>query len=129
MDTIKIIIYEQMQEGTSFDIKQQQELKKQGNRPVGIVKASFDEAIGESIYYTVESVVFFDTVRLTVIDKYMRFNYCIYRINEDHKLIYDHVASTKGVLEEGKITDIRYSNEKEELEYIFFNGEEYKGRI
>lgn len=129
METKKITIYDHREEGSSMDIKQQQKLKKQGKRPLGLAKVFFDEAIGDDIYYTIDRIIYYDSVRITVIDRFMRCNYCVYRINEDHKLIYDPIASTHNVLDNANITDIRFYNEKDGTEYIFYNGKKYEGRI
>ena len=127
--TNKIIVYEEYNVDTSIDVLEQKKLGKQGKRPFGVVTAVFDEAIDKSIYYRIESITVFDTVQITVLDKLQRVNYCIYRINNNNKLIYDPVSSTKCVLDEGKIISIKFCNEKEEIEYDFFDGEKYEGKI
>lgn len=121
----EIVIYEEYEIGTSIDVLKERAGK---NRPIGIASVSFDEATGGSIYYTIDSVIYFDTVRVTVIDKFQRWNYCIYRIDENH-LIYDPLASERKKLAKGRITEIRFLNEREDVEYSFYSGEEYKGKI
>ena len=128
METKKITIYEKHQVGTSIDVLKQIELRKEGKRPLGIASIRFDEAIGGAIYYTIDRVIFFDTVRITVINDFQQWNYCVYRI-AGNNLIYDPIYSKKGSLEKGAITDIRFLNVKEEETYIFYTGEEYKGKI
>lgn len=129
MEEKQIIIYEEYNVGTSIDIIEQQKMQKQGKRPIGFAKVVFDEAVGKSIYYTIERVVFFDSVRLVITDKFQRWNYCIYRINGEDQLLYDRVASERSTLDNGKITNIRFFNEKEELTYEYYNGAEYRGKI
>ena len=126
----RIAIYEKYNVGTSIDVLEQEKLRKEGKRPVGVAFVRFDEAISKTIYYTIDRVVYFDTVRVTVIDKFQRWNYCLYRIDSDsNKLIYDPISSERGQLEQGAITDIRFLNVKDNEEYIFYNGEGYTGKI
>ena len=126
----KITIYGKYQVGTSIDVLEQEKLKKEGKRPLGIAFITFDEAINNTIYYTIDRVIYFDTVRITVIDKFQRWNYCLYRIDSDSNLIYDPISSERESLEKGtiKIKDIRFLNIKEEETYIFYTGDEYKGK-
>lgn len=130
METEKITICEKYNEGTSIDVLEQEKLRKGGKRPVGVAFATFDEAISKTIYYTIDRVVYFDTVRITVVDKFQRWNYLIYRIDQDNnKLIYDPISSVKGQIEKGEIKEIRFLNTKEEETCIFYKGEGYKGKI
>lgn len=123
-----IPIYEKYNEGTSIDVLEQKKLEKKGERPRGIAFVRFDEAIDRAIYYTIDRVIYFDTVRITVVDKFNRWNYCIYRIDNDN-LIYDPLSSKKGSLEKGAIKEIRFLNEKEGEGYTFYEGEGYTGKI
>ena len=123
-----LTVYEKYNSGTSIDVLEQEKLRKEGKRPLGIAFVQFDEAVNGSIYYTIDRVIYFDTVRLTVIDKFNKWNYCVYRI-EDNTLIYDPLASKRGSLEKGEITEIRFLNETEEETYIFYEGEGYRGKI
>ena len=140
----KIAIYEKYQVGTSIDVLEQEKLRKKGKRPVGIASIRFDETSNGAIYYTIDRVIYFDTVRVTVMDDFNRFKYFVYRIDNkliydtissfymiDNTLIYDPISSSKGSLERGtiKIKEIRFLNETEEETYIFFSGEEYRGKI
>ena len=124
----KLTIYEKYNIGTSIDVLEQEKLRKKGKRPVGVAFVRFDEVIDGAIYYTIDRVIYFDTVRITVIDVFNRWNYCIYRIDHNN-LIYDPISSTRGPLEKGEIKEIRFLNETEEETYIFFSGEKYTGKI
>ena len=124
----KIVIYEHYENGTSIDVLKQIALGKESKRPLGVAFISFDEASEGAIYYTIERVIYFDTVRVTVIDQFQRWNYFVYRVDHN-KLVYDPLASKKGSLEQGRITEIRYINVKEDESHVFYSGEEYKGKI
>ena len=123
-----LTVYEKYNSGTSIDVLEQIKLKKERKRPLGIAFVQFDEAVNGSIYYTIDRVIYFDTVRITVIDKFNRWNYYMYRIGGDN-LIFDPICSKTGHLEKGEITEIRFLNETEEETYIFYEGEGYRGKI
>ena len=127
---IKIQLYKHYNKGTSIDVLEQKKLEKEGRRPLGLAFVSFDEANDGAIYYTVDSVIYFDTVRVTVVDKFQRWSYCVYRI-AGKDLIYDPISSVpfKGTLENGEITEIRFMNVKENETFLFYEGAGYKGKI
>ena len=124
----KLTIYKKYHIGTSIDVLEQEKLRKEGKRPLGMAFLRFDEATNGSIYYKIDRVIYFDTVRITVIDKFQRWSYYLYRIDNDN-LIYDPIPSERGPLEKGKIKEIRFINEKEGEEYTFYEGEGYRGKI
>ena len=123
----KITLYEKVNAGTSIDVLKQKRLANEGKRPLGVAFVSFDEAIDKKIYYTINRIIYFDTIRITVVDKFHNWNYLIYRIS-NNSLIYDPVMSEKGSLERGAIKEIRFSANGEET-YIFYEGEAYTGKI
>lgn len=124
---IKIAIYEPVKTGTSIDVLEQKKLGE-GKIPVGIAFLHFEEAADGDIYYKADCVVYFDTVRITVIDKFHRWNYCVYRIDRSGNIIYDPFASVRGTLEKGKIVEIRLSVKEGET-FLFYEGEGYQGKL
>lgn len=127
---MKVIIYEKYNIGTSIDVLKQKRLGEAGKRPIGLAFVRFDEAIDKEIYYTIDRIVYFDTVRITVIGKFQKWNYLIYRIDSNNNdLIYDPVSSEKRSLERGAIKEIRFLNENENETYLFYEGENFRGKI